>query len=237
MTTSGDDTTKPTALERSLRLITDVRQGEAPLALALTLNVFLLLSAYYVLKPVREALILTLPNGAEYKSYMSGAIAVALLFAVPAYAFFVDRLPRLKLVVGVTLFFALHLVAFFLASQVDSLRPGLGLLFYLWIGLFNVMVVAQLWSFANDIYTPDQGKRLFPLVAFGASVGAAVGSKIASWLVEPLGVYRLLLLGAALLGVCAFLYVVAERMSAVLKRQAAAPTEAPNATSGNKRLP
>jgi ATP:ADP antiporter, AAA family len=221
VTTSGDDTTKPTALERLLRLNTDVRHGEASLVLVLTLNVFLLLTAYYVLKPVREALILTLPRGAEYKSYMSGAIAVALVFVVPAYAFLVDRLPRLKLVVGVTLFFALHLVLFFLASQVESLRPGLSLLFYLWIGLFNLMVVAQLWSFANDIYSPDQGKRLFPLVAFGGSVGAAVGSQIASWLVEPLGVYRLLLVGAALLGVCAFLYVVAERLTVAMKERGA----------------
>ena len=82
MTTS--DTNKPNALERVLRLITDVRHGEAPLVLALTLNVFLLLTAYYVLKPVREALILTLPNGAEYKSYMSGAIAIALMTTRPA---------------------------------------------------------------------------------------------------------------------------------------------------------
>src|SRR5664279_2285201 len=97
-------------LSRLLRPITVVRPGEATTALLLALNVFLLLSAYYIIKPVREALILSLASGAEYKAYMSGAIAILLLFAVPAYAKFVDRLPRIKLVISVTLFFAANLV-------------------------------------------------------------------------------------------------------------------------------
>jgi ATP:ADP antiporter, AAA family len=225
---------KPTLLERGLRLITDVRAGEAPLVLALTLNVFLLLTAYYIIKPVREALILTLEGGAEYKSYASGAIAIVLLGAVPLYGLFVDRLPRLKLVVGVTLFFASHLVLFFFASQIDAVRPALGVLFYIWIGLFNLMVVAQLWSFANDLYDVEQGKRLFPLVALGASIGAAAGSQIASWLVEPLGVNLLLLVSGAILVACAYLFIVAERQSAILKARRA--TELATAAAGREAL-
>jgi AAA family ATP:ADP antiporter len=203
----------PGFVRRALRVVTDVRPDEVPLALALALNVFLLLTAYYIIKPVREALILSLESGAEYKSYMSAAIALTLLVAVPAYARLVDRLPRLKLVVGVTLFFASHLVLFYLASQFQALRASIGLVFYVWIGVFNMMVVAQLWSFANDLYDPERGKRLFPLVALGASLGAALGSKIAAWLVGPLGVYALLLVSAALLGVCSWLYLVAERLA------------------------
>jgi AAA family ATP:ADP antiporter len=104
MNAPADD--ERTTLERLLRVVTDVRAGEGVLSLTLALNVFLLLTAYYVIKPVREALILGMTSGAEYKSYMSAVIALALLFAVPAYARFVDRLPRLRLVVTVTLFFA-----------------------------------------------------------------------------------------------------------------------------------
>ncbi|HVR21595.1 MAG TPA: hypothetical protein VMS65_17895, partial [Polyangiaceae bacterium] len=201
-------TERYTPLERALRVVTDVRSGEAPLSLALALNVCLLLTAYYVIKPVREALILVLDSGAEYKSAMSAAIALVLIVAVPAYARFVDKLPRLRLVVGVTLFFASHLVLFYLASHVPVLRRNLGLVFFVWVGVFNMMVVAQLWSFANDLYTPEQGKRLFAMVALGGTLGAALGSKVASWLVHPLGVYALLLVGAALLVVCAGLFVV-----------------------------
>lgn len=221
-------------LRRALRAVTDVRGDEAPLALSLTLNVFLLLTAYYVIKPVREALILSLEFGAEYKSYMSAAIAVALLVAVPAYARLVDRLPRLKLVVGVTLFFASHLVLFYAGSRVESLRGVLGLGFYVWIGVFNMMVVAQLWSFANDLYDPERGKRLFPLVALGASLGAALGSKVAALLVGVIGVDAMLLVAAALLAVCAGLFVVSERLARrtprsveELPKAVAVPAEAP----------
>jgi AAA family ATP:ADP antiporter len=202
-----------TTLERLLRVVTEVRRGEGVLSLTLALNVFLLLTAYYLIKPVREALILAMESGAEYKSYMSAVIALALVFAVPAYARFVDKLPRLRLVVGVTLFFASHLVLFFLASLVEPLRRNMGLVFFVWIGIFNMMVVAQLWSFANDLFTEEQGTRLFALVALGASLGAALGSKVAGWLVEPLGVYALLLVSAAILVGCAFLFVVSERLS------------------------
>jgi AAA family ATP:ADP antiporter len=214
-------TDERTPVERLLRVVTDVRSGEGALSLTLALNVFLLLTAYYFIKPVREALILALDSGAEYKSYMSAVIAVTLLVAVPAYARFVDSLPRLRLVVGVTLFFASHLVVFFLASFYEPFRRNMGLVFFVWVGVFNMMVVAQLWSFANDLFDPDQGKRLFPLVALGASLGAALGSKVAGWLVEPLGVYALLLVAAAILGGCSFLFVASERQAMAFRNRSA----------------
>jgi AAA family ATP:ADP antiporter len=216
---SNTEETQRTLPLRLLGLVTDVRRAEAPLALALGANVFLLLTAYYLIKPVREALILALDSGAEYKSSMSAAIAVALVVLVPAYARLVDRLPRLRLVVSVTLFFASHLVAFFAASQLESVRGWLGLVFYVWVGVFNMMVVAQLWSFATDLFDSERGKRLLPLVALGASLGAALGSKVAAWLVVPLGVYALLLVSAALLVACAFLFVRAERYALALRSE------------------
>ncbi|MBI2504667.1 MAG: hypothetical protein HYW07_15715 [Candidatus Latescibacteria bacterium] len=75
----------------------------------------------------------------------------------------------------------------------------LGVVFYLWVGIFNLMVIAQFWSFANDLYTPEQGKRLFPIVAFGASLGAVLGSYVAQLLIGPLGVYQLMLVAGGLL--------------------------------------
>ncbi len=202
---------EPRWLSRGLRPFAEVRVGEAVTVLLLTLNVFLLLSAYYVIKPVREALVLALTSGAEYKTYMSGVIAIALLFFVPAYARLVDRLPRIKLVISVTLAFAVQLVLFFLAAQVDSLRAQLGLVFYVWVGIFNMMVVAQFWAFANDLYDPERGGRLFPMVALGASVGAAVGSKFSALLIPLLGVRPMLLVAAGLLVACAGLFWLAER--------------------------
>lgn len=176
MATQGDDSGRPSPLERTLGLFTDVRAGEGGTALLMTLNLFLLLAAYYVIKPIREALILVDPRGAEYKSYMSAVIGVGLLVAVPAYSAFAKRVPRNRLVVTVTLFFASNLVAFYFVGLLYRDQLWLGLLFYFWVGIFNMMVVAQLWALATDLYTDEQGARLFPLIGIGASAGSAAGS-------------------------------------------------------------
>jgi ATP:ADP antiporter, AAA family len=193
------------ALERILGIFAEVRAGEGVTALIMTLNIFLLLASYYVIKPVREALILAMEGGAEYKSYMSGVIAVSLLGAVPAYASFAKKLPRNRLVVGVTLFFAAHLVLFYVASLVPPVRAWLGLVFFLWVGIFNMMVVAQFWAFAADIYSEEQGKRLFAILGIGASVGATAGAFAASKIIKVIGTYQALIVAAAVLGLCAFL--------------------------------
>lgn len=194
-------------LERVLGIVTEVHGGEGVTALYLTLNVFLLLTAYYVIKPVREGLILAMASGAEYKSYLSAAIAIALLVAVPAYARVATRVPKNKLVVGVTLFFASHLLVFWLLSKIPAAERNLGLIFFVWVGIFNMMVVAQFWAFANDLYTQEQGKRLFALVGIGASVGAALGAYVTGFLqdVLKLGTYELLLVSAMLLVGCSVL--------------------------------
>lgn len=196
----------PSALERALAVVTEVKPGEGITALLLTLNVFLLLTAYYVIKPVREGLILVMEGGAEKKSYVSGAIAITLLFAVPAYGKVKDKVAKNKLVVGVTLFFASHLVLFWILSH-TALKTELGLVFFTWVGVFNMMVVAQFWGFANDVYTQEQGKRLFAIVGIGASLGGAVGAYITRFLTKTLGlgVFQMLLVAASILAVSAFI--------------------------------
>jgi len=211
-------------LDRALGVVSEVRAGEGLTALLLALNVFVLLTAYYIVKPVREALILALESGAEYKTYMSAAIAALLLVVVPLYARLADRVPKLKLVVGASLFFASHLVVFWVLSQIPAFRARLGLIFYGWVGVFNMMVVAQFWAYANDIYDEERGKRLFPLVALGASVGAALGAKVAGSLIPWLGVSAMLLVSAALLVLCAALFLAVERQRpATVERATNAP--------------
>ncbi len=181
--------------ERVLRLFTDVRSGEGATVRLLAVNVFLLLTAYYFIKPLREALILD-ESGAEIKSYASALQALILLGAVPAYGALAGRLSRRRLINGVTLFFAACLVAFFALGQ---LGLNLGVVFFLWVGIFNLMVLAQFWSFANDLYTNEEGERLFPLVQFGASAGAVFGSVVVGRLIEPLGIWVPMLIAAGIL--------------------------------------
>jgi AAA family ATP:ADP antiporter len=182
-------------LERFLNLFTEVRSGEGISAILLCLNVFLILTAYYIIKPVREALILT-GGGAELKSYMSAGQAILLLGAVPLYSRLASRFPRRPLINSVTLFFAGCLGLFYILAQI---QVPLGVIFFLWIGIFNLMVIAQFWSFANDLYAPEAGKRIFVIVAFGASAGAVIGGSIAKRLIVPLGVFQLMLVSGVLL--------------------------------------
>jgi AAA family ATP:ADP antiporter len=104
------------------------------------------------------------------------------------------------------------LVLFYLASLSDAIRGSLGLIFHLWVGIFNMMVVAQFWPFANDIYTEEQGKRLFALVGVGAATGAWFGSGISIALARNLGVYQMLLVGAVILVLfSALIHIVHQR--------------------------
>jgi ATP:ADP antiporter, AAA family len=198
MTTDSTIASERSAIDRFLRLFADVRAGEGLIAILLTVNLFLLLTGYLIIKTVREALILS-EGGAEIKSYAAAGQALLLFLCVPAYGYLASRVNRIKLINGVTLFFVSNLLVFYLLSQ---LRLPLGVVFFLWVGIFNLFIIAQFWSFANDIYTEDQGKRLFAIVAFGGSLGAILGPKIASTLFEPLGPYLLMLVTASLLGLC-----------------------------------
>ncbi len=201
-------------LERVLWVVTEVRPGEGLTAVLLATALFLLLMAYYIVKPVREALILQHPAGAEYKAWLGAAIGLVLLGLVPAYSKLVDRLPRNRLVVAVTLFFASHLVVFYALSTSEGLRSSLwlSLVFFVWVGIFNMMIVAQLWSFANDVYDPERGKRLFVVIGLGASFGAIAGGAVKTALSSLFDIFQMLLVSAAaLVGVALIAQAVHQR--------------------------
>ena len=216
-----------TRLERVLGAFTEVHAGEGRTALLLALNVFLILMAYYVLKPVREALILG-EGSAELKSYMSALQVGLLALVVPAYGRLVVRLPRIRLINVVTAIFAGCLAGFFLAAQAGL---SIGVVFFLWIGIFNLMIVAQFWSFANDLYSRAEGERLFVIVGFGASLGAVVGARAAGRLIEPLGINVLLLVGAGLLGVQVLVTNAVERRERARRAAQPSPPARPAAAS------
>jgi AAA family ATP:ADP antiporter len=196
MTASALRVPPRTAIDRFLSLFAEVHNGEGGRLLLLVFNVFLILTAYYVMKPVREALILAQPGGAEIKSYSMALQAVLLVFLVPVYGKLATWLPRRRLINSVTAFFIACLPLFYLAAEQGW---PVGIPFFLWIGIFSLMVIAQFWAYANDIYTPDEGKRLFALIAFGASLGAVFGSFISGRLIGVLGVHAMLMLAAVIL--------------------------------------
>ena len=199
-------------LERILSIITDVRAGEGLGALLLTADLTVLLGGYYLLKTVRESLILA-QGGAEVKAYSSAAQAILLFGVVPVYGWIATRINRNQLLRWTSLFFASNLLLFaYLGSKgIHEAVP-----YFIWVGIFNVFTVAQLWAFATDLYTEAQGKRLFPMLGVGASVGAVGGAWIAGKLIKPLGPFNVMLIAAAALCLCAGLsrwasHVISER--------------------------
>lgn len=215
---------KKGVIDTILSLFAEVHAGEGISALILMANVLLLLVAYYVLKTVREPLILA-SGGAQLKAYATAAQAVLLMGFVPLYSALTKRLKRMQLITATLVFYAGVFVLFWLMARLSV--PYLGFAFFLVLGIFSLSVIAQFWSLANDLYTQEQGKRLFAILGVGASMGAVAGSYVAKKLVKPLGPFQMMLVAAAILGVCLLLSWVAN--SREEKRKAALPAESKKA--------
>jgi AAA family ATP:ADP antiporter len=153
-------------------------------------NVFLLLCAYYFVKPLREGWLSVTDvlgfSPKELKAYSAFIQSLVLLPVVAWYGRLSDRMRRGTLITRATLFCMFNLVIFFFwrpGGSFDAI-PGSALAFYVWVSIFGLFVVAQFWAFAADIYTDERGRRLMPMIAIGATGGAAFGSLIVTPLIE-----------------------------------------------------
>ena len=187
---------------RFWRIFGDVRRGEGRRVALLGLQIFLLLNAYYLLKTVREPLILLSGvrgfGGAELKVYATSAQALLLLAVLPLYARLAGRVPRLALI-RFTLLAFMGSLALFIA--LGAAGKAIAAPFYMWLGIVSLLGIAQFWSLAADLYNREAGERLFGVIAIGGTVGAIAGSQIARRLIEPFGIYGLMALAAALYGI------------------------------------
>jgi AAA family ATP:ADP antiporter len=212
-----------TRTERVLRIFTEVRPGEGRTALVMFANVFLILSAYYLIKPLREGWISISEVGSlskmEVKAYSAFGQSLLLLGVVHFYGRLSARVNRARLIVGATLFCMSNMVVFW-ALQPDFFLahlPGPGVAFYLWVGMFGVFIVAQFWTYAADLYDDERGNRLIPMIAIGATAGGAFGSQITEVLVSSGLVPTKFLLLAALVPLAASVFLTrwAERRGPV----------------------
>jgi len=184
-----------------------VHDGEWTLVLLLCAAVFSLLTAYYLLKVIREPLIL-LAGGAVRRSYARGAEAAVLALTIPVYSLVANRVEMSQLVKWVLASFAVTLTTFALWGPMG---PWVAFVFFVWLGVFSTVSVAQFWSLANDVFSPADGRRLFPLVAIGGTVGAVVGAQLAGRLLGWLGYRQIMLLAVAFLAQCILLIHLAHR--------------------------
>jgi len=181
--------------ERLLSLFTRVQPGEGRCIAILSLQACTLMMAWYLIRPVREALILT-EGGAEFRSYAVAVQALLLIAVIPIYGALVRRVDASRVYQRVNAFFVFNLLVFSLLC-----RAGwpIGFVFFVWASLFGVMALTQFWAFATDLFDVKSGQRLFGVIAIGVSGGALIGSRIAASLFGSLGSPGLMLVSAAAL--------------------------------------
>src|SRR5262245_31189569 len=196
-----------TPIERFLGLFTRVLPGEGRCIAILTGQAFTLMLAYYLIRPVREALILT-EGTAELRSYAVGVQAILLILILPAYGQLVRRVATNRVFQFVMGFFALNLVGF---HVIGSLGIRFSFAFFVWASIFAVMAVTQFWAFATDLLDVASGTRLFGVIAVGVSAGAWAGANLASAGFAAIGPYGLMLAAAGVLVVSIALCECARR--------------------------
>ena len=179
-------------LKRSLFLGVELRPGETAGVLAMFASLFLILFTAYLLKPAREMLILT-EGTAEIRSYAVALQALLLLFFIPLYGKFSRGFDSFRYMQIVTAVCVATLVAFAAAGKSGI---AVSVPYFVWLGAYSVLIIAQFWAYASELYSREAGERLFVIVALGASLGAWIGSAASREMVNYLDAYGLMIAGA-----------------------------------------
>ncbi len=158
---------------------------------------FSLLAGYYVLRPIRDEM--GIEGGVGNLPWLFTATFLVMLGAIPLYGWASARWARRRLIPGVYLFFLANLVLFYLAFRWGEAPEVTARVFFVWVSVFNLFVVSVFWTFMADLFTTEQGRRLFGVVAAGGSVGAMAGPALTTGLVRLIGVHDLLMVSGGLL--------------------------------------
>ncbi len=163
---------------------------------------FTLLAGYYVLRPLRDRM--GIAGGIKALPWLFTATFVTLLVAQPLYGALVARLPRARFITIVYHFFAANLALFWLLLTLDVATVIVARVFFVWVSVFGLFTVAVFWSFMADLFTSDQGKRLFGFIGAGGTAGALLGPVITIGLSVPLGPINLLIAAIVFLELAVF---------------------------------
>ncbi len=192
-----------------IKRLFNLERGEIVRAVLMFLYAFLLLSAYLILKPVRNSLFLN-KFGADQLVYMYMIIAVAATPAASVYGWIADRTNLPRLVGGTTVFIVISLAAFW--YLIGAQYGWLVYVFYVWVSLFGVFTTSQFWLLANYVFDAREAKRVFPFIAAGAIVGGMTGSALTNLLAELTGTENLLWICVLFMLICFGLLLIVWRM-------------------------
>jgi len=186
----------------ALPAIFDVKRNEVAAVFWSFTYFFCLLCGYYILRPVREEM--GVQGGVENLQWLYTGTFVTILAAVPLFGAASARWPRARLIPAVYLFFSSHLLIFYFLMRVHVAPRWTAAAFFIWLSVFNMMVVSVFWSFMADIYSNPQARRLYGIIAAGGSVGAVTGPAVTATLVKVLGIPNLILVAGVLLVLTVF---------------------------------
>ena len=196
-------------LERWLRRFMPATPQERAAAFWSFAYFFALLAGYYVLRPLRDQM--GIAGGVKNLPWLFTATFVTLLVAQPLYGALVARLPRARFIPIVYHFFVANLIVFWALLSFDVETAIVARVFFVWVCVFNLFAVAVFWSFMADLFTSEQGKRLFGFIGAGGTAGALLGPIITIWLSVPLGPVNLMIAAAVLLELAVFCVYRLER--------------------------
>jgi AAA family ATP:ADP antiporter len=185
------------AAQRLLRRLVDVRPGETAALLAGFAYFFCLLSGYYLLRPLRDAM--GLVGGAGQLQWLFTATFIVMLALVPVFGLLAKRWPPTRFVAVIYRFFALNILAFGALFAAGVQELAVSRVFFVWISVYNLFVVSIFWSVLADRFSSAQGRRLFGFIAAGGTAGALAGPALAALLARSAGVAWLAVLAALLL--------------------------------------
>jgi ATP:ADP antiporter, AAA family len=188
----------------ALRKIVDVRDEEVrALVLAFIFN-FVVLGGYYVIRPIRDEI--GADRGVENLPWMYTGTLIGMLIANALYASIVAHMSRRRFIPMAYRFAIANLFVFFLLMRLmpaAQVRSILAPIFFIWVSVFNLFATTMFWSLMADVFTPQQGKRLFGFIAVGGSLGGIVGGFVTSSLAGKLSTALFLLITAAMLEIAA----------------------------------
>jgi len=200
-------------LARLMKSASKIEPNELRSVLVAFFFVFALMSAWYILRPVRDAMASDWTD--TELSFLWNLNFFVSAAVVALYGVAVSKVNFKHLVPGVYGFFGLSFVAFyFLASNSDD-RVLIDKIFYVWVSVFSLFHVSVFWSFMSDLFTKEQSNRLFAFIAAGSSAGALVGPLIPALFAEDLGTDMLMLIAAVVLVVPIGLVLYLERLKVV----------------------
>src|SRR5580698_339400 len=209
---------------RLLNKMIDVRPGEVPALAWSWLYIFSLLSSYYIMRPIRDQM--GVAGGVNNLQWLFTGTLVGMLLLNLPFSWLVKNFPREKFIAISYRFFAANILLFVLALYVATPEQTIwvGRIFFIWTSIFNLFVVSIFWQMIVDIFTSEQGKRLFGFIAAGATLGAIAGSLFTVSTVEHLAQGLLLVGAAVMLEVAVFCVRKLSGLSAALSSRPQAET-------------